>query len=620
MGSPRQSKQSKKDRRRDTTPSAARQSKPVSPDKGKQQPSEKQSLRRGLIFAAILVLGGLAIYSSALPGAFILDDLDLREADSTLRSSEQGLFWMVTQLVRTGRPLLWATYRLNRAISGFDPYGFHLTNILLHIINALLIWGLASTIRRNGYLEQLVPERLQSIWVYAIPLLFLASPIQTESVAYISSRSESLSTMFVLGSLWAFLSQTREKYPWLNALLVAFLFGCAVLTKQDKPALIAVLPLADYLLVSKLDWRRLSRNWRVYSLFVIGTVIGYFLVIEPHLNARTAGFGLPWQPYLFTQFRMYFMYLRLIALPFGMNADYDIAASETLWDHFSWLGLVGLLAIAAATIYYHRRAPLICFGAAFFFIMLAPTSSFLPIADFANERRLYLPMLGVVIAACTAIFRYLRPDPRKAWAGLIVVLAIYSVGTYQRSAVWSNPISLWLDTVEKSPEKARPWIWLGKVYNDTNMHTQAVNAWVEGAKHVEHGSGEHAHLLNNLGLAFANLGDRKRAIEYYNEALNMRQREAQFWANLAVAQLRIGREEEGWESFEQAVQFGRMRPGVFQLRGQEYYQRGLYREAITDFRRALSLTPEDPILMRNLEAARGMLRRSTGQSDGNLSQ
>ena len=620
MHSPRQNKQSKKDRRRDTTPSTASSGKPAPSGKGEQESSEKPSSSRTWIFAAVLVLGGLAIYSSALPGAFILDDLDLREAHSTLRSSEQGPVWMVRQLVGTGRPLLWATYRLNLAISGFDPYGFHLTNILLHIINALLVWGLANTIRRNGYLDHLVPERLQTIWVYAIPLLFLASPIQTESVAYISSRSESLSTMFVLGSLWAFLSGTREKYPWLNALFVAFLFGCAVLTKQDKPALIAVLPLADYLLVSKLNWRRLSRNWRVYGLFVIGTVIGYFLVIAPHLNARTAGFGLPWKPYLFTQFRMYFMYLKLIALPFGLNADYDIAPSETLWDHFSWLGLILLLVIGAATVYFHRRAPLICFGIAFFFIMLAPTSSFLPIADFANERRLYLPMLGILLAACTATFRYARPDPRKAWAGLVVVLAVYSVGTYQRSAVWSNPISLWLDTAEKSPEKARPWIWLGKVYNDTNLHTQAINAWVEAAKHVEKGSGEHAHLLNNLGLAFANLGDRERAIEYYNQALDMRPGESQFRANLAIAQLRLGREEEGWKSFEQAAQFARRRPGVFRLRGQEYYQRGHYQEAIADFEQALRLIPEDPVLMRNLEAAREMNRRSTQRSKGNIPQ
>ena len=564
-----------------------------------------------LAFAALLVLGGLAIYSSALPGAFVFDDFDLSEARSTIRPNENIRDPMVRMrlLVETGRPLLMASYTLNQRLMGYDAFGFHITNILLHIINALLIWGLLSTLRRNGHLDHLVLEQLRGVWVYAIPLLFLASPLQTESVAYISSRSEVLSTMFVVGSLWAFLSGMRQKHPWINALLVAFLFGCAVLSKPDKIALIVLLPLADYLILSKLEWRALIKNWRVYTLFLAGAVGGYFLVIEPFLYSRSAGFRFPWAEYLFTQFRMYFLYLRLIAFPVGLNADYDIQPSETLFDHLSWLALLGLLAIGAATIYYHRRAPLICFGVAFFFLLLAPTSSFFPIADYAAERRLYLPMLGLLIAACTAIVRFARPDPRKVRIGLGVLAAVYSVGTYQRAGVWADPVALWQDTVAKSPQKERPWSWLGKVYNDTGMYTQAVQAWHEGEKHVVPDSEQHAHLLNNLGLAYANLGDRRRAIDYYERAIEMRPRVAQFWANLAVAQLRVGREEEGWQSFDRAARFSRREPGVFRLRGQEYFQSGRYLEAKDDFERVLNMTPEDPAALRNFRAAEAMLQR-----------
>jgi len=230
---------------------------------------------------------------------------------------------------------------------------------------------------------------------------------------------------------------------------------------------------------------------------------------------------------------------------------------------------------------------------------------------------MYLPMVGILIAACTAIFRYVNPKPRKAWAGLIAILAVYSIGTLQRAAVWSDPITLWSDTVQKSPNKARPWIWLGKVYNDTNMHTNAIQAWTEAAKHVEKGSQEHAHLLNNLGLAFANLGDRERAIDYYKQAVEMRPREAQFWANLAIQQLKLGQEKEGWESFEHAAQFGFKSPGVFVLRGQEYYQRERYLLAAEDFERALELMPEDPDTLRKLQAARAMLRRTREQRRNN---
>ena len=568
-----------------------------------------------LVFAALLILGGLAIYSSTLPGAFVFEEFDLSEVTSAVRRSEgvSDPLAQIFHLIATRRPLLIASYILNRSLTGYDPFGFHLTNIILHIINALLIWGLLGTLRRHGHLDQLIPESLQGVWVYGIPLLFLASPLQTESVAYISSRSEALSTMFAVGSLWAFASGMRERYPWLNALLVAFLFGCSVLSKQDKVALALLVPLADYLILAKLEWRALAKNWRVYSLFFVGAIGGYFLVIEPLLYSPSAGFNLPWAEYLFTQFRMYFLYFRLIAFPFGLNADYDIQPSATLFDHFSWLALLGLLAIAGAVIYYHRRFPLICFGVAFFFLLLAPTSSFFPIADFAAERRLYLPMLGILIAVGTAIARFVRPDARKAWAGVIVLAAVYSVGTYQRAAIWADPLALWHDTTSKSPHKERPWSWLGKTYNDTGMHTQAVQAWHEAEKYVDVGSRQQAHLMNNLGLAYANVGDRERALTYYRKAVEMGPRVAQFWANLAVAQLRVGREAEGWQSFERAARRGGTEPGVFLLRGQEYYQRERYLEAKQDFERVVAMTPEDPNAIRKLRAAEAMLARAGAQ-------
>ncbi len=597
-----------------------RNDRPASPAAPEQQAaSGRPAWLAPLAFGVLLIMLGLAIYSSTLPGAFVLDDFDLNEAGSAVRRGENvsNPVAQIYNLIATRRPLLIASYILNLKISGYNAFGFHITNILLHIINALLIWGFLSTLRRDGHLDHLIPESLRAVWVCAIPLLFLASPLQTESVAYISSRSEALSTMFIIGSLWAFVSRMRERRPWLNAFLVAFLFGCAVLSKQDKVALVAVLPLADYLILSKLEWRAVARNWRVYGLFSLGAVGGYFLVIQPLLYAPTAGFNLPWAEYVFTQFRMYFLYFRLIAFPFGLNADYDIQPSATLLDHFSWLALLGLLAIAAAVIYYHRRFPLICFGVAFFFLLLAPTSSFFPIADFAAERRLYLPLLGILIAACTAMARFVRPHPGTAWAAVAVLTAVYSVGTYQRAAIWADPIALWQDTVTKSPHKERPWSWLGKVYNDTGLHAQAVQAWQQGEKYVKPDSSEQAHLFNNLGLGYANLGDRARAIEYYEKAVAIRPMVAQFWANLAVAQLRVGREEEGWKSFERAVETSIRRrdlqPGVFRLRGQEYYQRGRYAEAKQDFERVLTLTPEDAVARRNLRAAEAMLERAGGQ-------
>jgi tetratricopeptide (TPR) repeat protein len=186
---------------------------------------------------------------------------------------------------------------------------------------------------------------------------------------------------------------------------------------------------------------------------------------------------------------------------------------------------------------------------------------------------------------------------------------VYAVGTYQRSQVWADELSLWRDTVEKSPSKYRPWTWLGKVQNERGDYTAAIRSWEKAATLVEQGSSEHAHLLNNLGLAHANQRDRSRAAAYYQQALEIVPDEGQFWANLAVAQLRLN-DQQGWQSFEKAVQHARGRATVYLLRGQEYFQAGRYKEAAADFQHALDIQPEDETARRNLEAAEAMLRRT----------
>jgi len=554
-------------------------------------------------FAAALFALGFLIYQPALSGTFVFDDFDLREGASTVRLGDFGL------LVSSGRPVLMATYVANHRLSGFEPYPFHFTNIFLHCLNALLLWRLLASLFAAGPLDDLAPRPLRSALIYGVPLLFLTSPIQTESVAYISSRSELLAATFFLAALWVFVSPLRERHPWTAALLVLFFFAGSLGSKQDKLILPLVILLLDYLLIARLDWRRLRDNWRIYGLFLAGGVAGFLLVIRPFLFAQSAGFTLDWQPYLYTQFRMYFLYLKLLLVPFGLNADHDIVASTSLGEHLSWLALLLLIALMAAVARYHRRAPLIAFGTLFFFVVLAPTSSFFPILDYAAERRLYLPSVGFFLAVLPLLFWLLRPSGRVLAGLLAVGTMVYAVGTHQRSQVWADELSLWRDTVQKSPAKYRPWTWLGKVQNERGDYTGAIQSWENAAALAKQGSSDHAHLLNNLGLAYANLQDRARAVAYYQRALAILPNEGQFWANLAVAQLRLN-DQQGWQSFEKAVQHARGRSTVFLLRGQEYFQAGRYGEAAADFQHALAIQPEDETARRNLEAAKAMLRRT----------
>ena len=553
-------------------------------------------------FGVGLFLLGLIIYWPSLEGSFILDDFSLLKSFSVVRKGQLDMMF------GSGRPLLMFSYVLNHRLSGFDPFGFHLTNILLHCLNALLLWRFVSALFSHGRLGGVVSRQFQTVLIHALPLLFLTSPIQTESVAYISSRSELLAATFYIAALWVFASGLREKRPWVTAFLLVFLLICSLLCKQDKLTLPFVILLMDYLLLSGCDWRRMKLNWRTYALFLGGMIAGLSVILKPLLLAQSAGFSLPWPEYLFTQFRMWFLYLRLLVAPIGLNADYDIAPSQTIWEHLSWLALIGLILLVGAALYYHRRAPLITFGALFFLVALAPTTSFFPLLDFAAERRLYLPSIGFFLAALAAVSWIYAKALRSAYLGLAAVLAIYAVGTFQRSRIWSDDLAFWHDTAEKSPGKHRPLTWLGRLYSERGFPGRALHYWKQAEERVERGSRPHGFLLMNLGVNAANSGDHARAVEYYREAGAILRRQAIVWANLAVAQLRLGREQEGWQSFERAIRINRRLPAVYLLRGQELYRRGRYGAAADDFRTLLKLRPEDESAARNLKLALAKMR------------
>lgn len=567
--------------------------------------SEKGAPKTAWWYAPLLIAVAFLIYYPALHGPFILDDYDMMESNSSVRTGA----W--NQNIRSGRPLLMLTFIANYRLDGFEPLGFHVVNVLLHALNAIILWRFLAALLAGGKLDAWVPPGWRNVLLYGVPLLFLTSPIQTESVAYISSRSELLAALFYLLALWLFVSRFGEEHPWLSAILIGVLFVCAALSKQDKLTLPAAIVLTDYLLLSGCDWRRMKRHWRLYAFFAVGSVAGFFLLIRPILFSTSVGFSLPWKEYLFTQFRVHFLYLKLLFVPFGLNLDPDIAGSASLGEHFSWLALVGLIAIAASLIYIHRRARILAFGGLFYFLVLAPTSSFFPILDFAAERRLYLPSVGFFIALATGLMWLWRLKPGAGAVAFGLLGLVYCGGTFARAQVWSDGVTLWEDTVAKSPEKARPLMWLGKEYEARGEAVRALELWERAAKFVKKGSEENGHLLNNIALAYARMKNYDLAVKYYQQAVAMIARPGTIWANLAVAQMRLGREEEAWKSFDKAVEETRASsPEVFKLRGQEYFLKKRYEEAAADFQKAVELNPDDEDARYNLAGTLKILGRT----------
>jgi hypothetical protein len=267
---------------------------------------------------AVALIAVLEVYWPAIHGPFLLDDSYLpymsANPDLSLRAWIHGL-----------RPLLMFSFWLNFLNAGNqDTFGYHLVNVLLHFANGILILLAVRKVTGWAGIEK---WRADVLSIFAAGL-FLLHPLQTESVSYIASRSETLSLFWVLGAFVAFLYRSGEAIGVGRAIAILALFGAAVLSKEHTAVLPALFLVTDYYWNPGFSLEGIRRSWRLYVPIVIGGALAGAFVWRALRGAGTAGFGVKeftWYQYFFTQCRVIWEYLGMFVLPVGQNVDPDVA-------------------------------------------------------------------------------------------------------------------------------------------------------------------------------------------------------------------------------------------------------------------------------------------------------
>jgi protein O-mannosyl-transferase len=529
-------------------------------------------------------------YGPALHGQWVFDDTALPFLHPHMKAR-------FTPLSPGVRPVTMLTYWLNVKASGEDPFSYHVLGVLLHLVASALVFPI---VRRLLELAGASTGRRNLLAGFAAAV-FLLHPVQTEAVAYVAGRSEVLSVMFAYAAFALFVCRRTPAVSWATAAGVLVLFGLGVLSKEHIVVLPAWLLLTDFWWNPGLSLKAIRANWRLYGPIAVGAGAVAVRLWGLLFAAETAGFGmkdLTWYHYLFTQFRALFVYVGTFLLPVRLTADWDFAFSRTILDRGAVFGMIALAASLAAAWVLRKRYPLAAYGWLVFLLLMAPTSSVLPIKDPVAERRLYFSMIGLLLIAVDLLSR-VRVRERVLAGSVAAVTLLLAIGTRARAEVWSTPIALWEDTLRKSPNKPRAYLQLAQSYYDAGQYTRAIEMF-ERVRQLEPPD---YNTLVNHALAYHRANQLELAVAKFQEAAR-KEPTAHVYSQIGMVYAQQGKRAEAMEALAAAEKLDPNWAATYNYRAKLHFQANELAEAVTNYRRALAIDPTlvDPDELMRAEA------------------
>ncbi len=553
----------------------------------------------------LVVCAGLYAYHNSLRVPFTFDDLTAIQNNPTIRRLWSALSppggdspWSRGYAV-TGRPVVNFSLAVNYALGGLNVWGYHVVNVALHILNALVLYGVVRrTLVRPSLRDRYGDE---ACWLaLAVALIWVVHPLGTESVTYITQRTELLMALFFLLTLYCVIQGVESSHPvsWYAAAVVSA--GLGIGSKEVTVVAPLVVLAYDRLFLSKSFQETFRQRGGLYAglagTWVIFAALGLRRV-APDITYLGSRQVTPWD-YAKTQSGVIVHYLRLSFWPDPLVADYaDWPLAGSLTTVLPW-ALVVMTLLGATAWAFHRRLQLAFLGV-WFFLILAPSSSFYPlVTEVVAERRMYLPLAGVVALvvlgghmALAETWRRLRWQPGRQRVvevvALLAMVATLAPLTVRRNEDYRSEVSFWSDVVAKRPNNARAHYNLGNALERQRKPDEAIAHYAEAIRI------EPNYLIahNNLGIALASQGRLDEAIAHYAEALRLNPKFATAHNNLGIALARQGRLDEAIAHYAEAL---RINPNYAQAHhnlATDLATQGKLKEAIAHYAEALRIAP-----------------------------
>lgn len=600
-----------------------------------------------------------AAYANTFRAPFVLDDGAAITNNPSIKPGASLL-----QLLRAdnttvaGRPLLNLSFAANWAWSGAAPWSYHCVNLAIHLAAGLVLFGLLRRALATPRLAARFGADATAL-AAAISAVWLLHPLQTGAVTYVTERAESLMGLFYLLTLYGFVracagnggvpAALAGERRWYAVSALACLFGMA--TKEvmaTAPLLVLGL---DRSLFSGSFAGALRARSRYYACLAATWILLAFLVVDSRLFSRGAGThtGIGPLQYAATESKVVVKYATLAFWPhplvFDYGPEYYLSRISQAWPY--------ALAIAAAlgvTVWAWRRSKPAGFLLAAFFVLLSPTSTFIPLGlDPMSENRMYLPLAAVVTLVGTGLHAWLG---RRAVGLLLLIALACGIATFERNQTYRTDLGLWQDTLAKVPDNSRGWIHLGTAWSRLPHGREQALASYAAALRIKPNSIEalidladleakapdglreaEAHFRAALrqdpnsydariGLAdvLARMGRYDESIPEYAAALRLNPGSAVAHNNYAIALGHLpDRTEQALAEFAASLRCDPDYAEAYNNRANLWLRLGRAEPAVADYEHALALRPDSPKIDFNLAVA--LLRTDrTGEAASRLEQ
>lgn len=573
---------------------------------------------RGGAAAASLIVLGLLLYANSFSAPFILDDKPQIAGEEVIRPP-----WSARRLLAHNRPIVTASLALNYAAGGLAVRGYHALNVAAHIACALLVYGFVRAMLRLPALRARYGAASNGL-AFITAALFLAHPIQTESVTYVIQRAEIFAALAVLLALWIAAHAAQRPGRGLRAVLrllaVAGACTLGLFSKETAVVVPALFALYDWCFIAAGRAGALLQRWPIYLTLLLATAAavgvrswqityGGELVggvtlssaAPPDVSAPSEPTAdgnevvTPWR-YLRWQFGVCVYYLRLILWPNRLCFDCGYLGPwpvrSSILSDAVWTPALLLAAGALAAWWIRPRYPLATFcvlGAALF---LLPTSSILPLMDAYVEHRVYLPIALVALLVVAAVYDGGAAVVRRGWlsasaarilgiAAAAAVIGTYGWLTVARNRLYVEPLRLWENSVAQAPHSTRALFNLGNEYARRGQPAQAIDCYQQL---IRLAPGPVYYI--NLGRQYLKLGRSADAVEALEQARQLAPTWAIVQRNLSAAYARVGRLADSVAAAERATRLEPLDALGFKLLGDAYRRVGRVDDARKAYKQA----------------------------------